>query len=180
MNVERIDNADGTIHLILRDVPIEDSLIATKIKLFKLKNILNEMIVIPTFNYLNNDNSILVKTANPVENGRYLIRHADKGNVNYHYYFEVNRPVVEDKPIWDRWTFSDGIVYEEDFVPQIYRSYSDCGIEVNKEMFDKITEKYAIYKEGSEVSDIQVEPKDFIISEDNDVNYIEFEIKIPR
>ena len=83
--------------------------------------------------------------------------------------------------IWDeRYRIGDGERTTDETAPNVYRSYKDCGITMDKETFDRIALRFKIYFATTDLKDIVFTPKNILPQKMSDYYFAHLQVKIPR
>lgn len=64
--------------------------------------------------------------------------------------------------------------------PAVYRSYPECGIDIDEETFNQIALRYKIYFATTDLKDIIFSPKTVLPQGMSDYYFCHLQVKFPR
>lgn len=82
---------------------------------------------------------------------------------------------------WDeRFRIGDGERTTPEMAPAVYRSYPECGIQLDEQTFNQIALRYKIYFATTDLKDIVFTPKTVLPQGMSDYYFTHLRVKFPR
>lgn len=80
----------------------------------------------------------------------------------------------------DRFRIGNGEATTMTSAPSVYISYAALGLPMNEEFFNEEIQKYKIYYESREITQIRFKPKSVRSQVTSEYYFIKVDVKIPR